>query len=193
MKYQRFQVSNQAKIGTPGPLPSELVGLDAQALADLSWTDPALGYKGQGFVFVPETIGERAAAKLAGANLQYSVRFANGFPCIIKGEAETLQLRENDQLNWLIYKDSCDDAIAAGQGDQTAVLPLRTTANRLHALTANEGRALMLALRVFGAGLLMRHWLLKDAIAAAVEANDSAALEAIDPGAGWPTGGYEVE
>ena len=47
--YQR-QTLADANLGKPGPLPAELVGLEDVSLADLSWADPALGFKGERFV-----------------------------------------------------------------------------------------------------------------------------------------------
>jgi hypothetical protein len=48
--YQRKILSTATNIGNAGTLPDELFGLTNESLADLSWTDPALGYGGQGFV-----------------------------------------------------------------------------------------------------------------------------------------------
>jgi hypothetical protein len=57
MAYQRKQLPD-TNIGDPGPLPEELVGLEDESLADLSWADPALGYRGVGFFPVAEPTPE---------------------------------------------------------------------------------------------------------------------------------------
>ena len=57
--YQR-QTLADANLGKPGPLPAELVGLEDVSLADLSWADPALGFKGE--KFVPVEISEAPPA-----------------------------------------------------------------------------------------------------------------------------------
>lgn len=36
-------------VGSLGPLPADLVGLADADLANLDWTDPSLGYRGDGF------------------------------------------------------------------------------------------------------------------------------------------------
>lgn len=54
MLYQRKHLADDSDVGEPGSLPAELVGLADASLADLSWTDAALGYQGDGFVpFTP--------------------------------------------------------------------------------------------------------------------------------------------
>lgn len=54
MIYQRVNAQTGAPIGAPGFLPPELVGLADESLADLSWSDPALGFAGVGFLPTPE-------------------------------------------------------------------------------------------------------------------------------------------
>lgn len=48
--YQKKTVAGQP-VGAPAELPFDLVGLSDETLAELSWTDPALGY--HGFKFEP--------------------------------------------------------------------------------------------------------------------------------------------
>ena len=47
--YQRKTLAG-ATVGQPGPLPPELVGLEDVSLGDMSWADPALGFRGEQFV-----------------------------------------------------------------------------------------------------------------------------------------------
>lgn len=49
MLYQRKLVPSMVEVGEPAALPSELQGLADADLADLRWTDQALGYHGHGF------------------------------------------------------------------------------------------------------------------------------------------------
>ena len=47
--YQRKTLAG-VNVGQLGPLPAELVGLEDVSLADMSWADPALGFKGEAFL-----------------------------------------------------------------------------------------------------------------------------------------------
>lgn len=49
MLYQRRLVPSMVDVGEPAALPAELQGLADADLADLRWTDQALGYHGHGF------------------------------------------------------------------------------------------------------------------------------------------------
>lgn len=55
IKYQRQTMLGQP-LAPPADLPPELVGLSNESLADLSWTDAALGYHGQRFMPVEVTV-----------------------------------------------------------------------------------------------------------------------------------------
>jgi hypothetical protein len=189
MRYQRKDLATGSNIGGLAFLPPELQGLRLDLLADLSWLDPQLGYKGQGFFPVEQRLEDAKEVKAAQIELAFTTRFANGFPCVIGGNTETLQMRPADQVNWLIFKDACDDNIAAGDGSAQNPLPLRTASNNEYSLTNVQGRNLMVALRTYGAGLLRRHWLLKDANKNATTEQE---VQAIDVSAGWPPGGYVV-
>lgn len=187
--YQRYQIATDTLIGVPGPLPGELVGLDDATLLDLSWADPLLGYRGQGFHLVDVPIDQIQARALAAAKLQHDQRFLAGFPLTIQGQAETLQMRPEDLINWLVFKDSCQDAIDANQGNAQSMLPLRTTDNSEYVLTYNDGKKTMIAMRAYGAMLMRNHWLLKDAIN---RAKSQAEVDAVDVSAGWPVSTFSV-
>ena len=57
--YQRKTLPG-GNVGQPGPLPADLVGLQEESLANLSWTDPALGYIGH--MFVPVEVADPVGA-----------------------------------------------------------------------------------------------------------------------------------
>ena len=181
--YQKRDLIADRNVGEPGPLPTDLQGLSDDDLANLSWTDGSLGYTGFGFfpVTVYNFAADRAARRQA-ADVQFMVRFGQGFNVVIEGVAENLQMRPTDLVNWLTFKDACDDAIDAGFGDYEAEMPVRCTSNREYVLTNDQGRALMIALRSYGASLMKNKWRIFKAYDAATT---KAQLDAVD--VSWPS------
>lgn len=67
--YQKRQLPS-TDVGDPGDLPAELEGLEDVSLADLIWTDPALGYHGFGY-FPVEVDDPPAPIPVAVTQLQF--------------------------------------------------------------------------------------------------------------------------
>jgi hypothetical protein len=65
--YQRIILATNEPDGAPGPLPSELYGLDDISLVDLSWTPPSMGYDGIGYW--PTDVLEPAVPEVRAADL----------------------------------------------------------------------------------------------------------------------------
>lgn len=174
--WQKRNLVTNADIGTPNNLPFELEGLDEFALSNLSWCT-IVEYSGMGFfpveVFDMPALIEQ---KLRQLNQAYKIVYDFGFSFEIKGNNEVLQMRQHDLINWLVFKDSCDDMIAEGLGNVITPLCIRCTSNKAYAVTANEGRAVMLALRAYGASLLAQLWAKKDLIEAAKTPEELAAI-----------------
>ena len=115
---------------------------------------------------------------------EYARRLAVGFPAILGGQPETLQVaRDEDRTNWLTFKGLCDEGIASGLPDEEAPISIRTTANRNYAVTYSEGADLMRDMRTWAAAMMVNRWALKDAAHAATTAE---ALNAVDITQGWP-------
>ena len=178
---KRDLVQNQ-DIGTPENLPADLRGLDAASLADLSWCSVE-AYAGIGFVPVevfdmPALISE----KLGLLEQEYKRIFDLGYPFVIEGQNEALEMRPEDLINWLVFKDSCDDFVAAGIGDQPLPLRMRCKSTNSYSVTANQGRQIIQGMRAYGAQLLAILWVKKDAINAATT---PAELDAVSITDGW--------
>jgi hypothetical protein len=116
----------------------------------------------------------------------YEAVLGRGFPVTLDGIAETLQLRnDDDKINWLTFKDACQDMIDLGLGVATNPMPLRCTSNGQHFVTADAGKAMTQGLRTWAGAVMRRGWAIKDMIDAADSRDDfDAAAAAI--GAGYP-------
>jgi hypothetical protein len=89
-----------------------------------------------------------------------------------------------DRSNWLGLKDSCDDAVVAGLGDELLQEPgIRCTSNRFVRPTYAECLTIMRELRAWYGAAQANLWRLKDAVDACPSRE---ALGDIDLGAGWP-------
>lgn len=119
------------------------------------------------------------ASCLAALKEAYETAFGGGFPVNIEGNNETLQMRPNDQVNWLIFKDTCNDAIMAGIGDTDCPQPLRCTSNAEYVVTFNEGAQIMRDMKVWGGSLMRQLWLKKDEINSAADRESLAAIELV--------------
>lgn len=117
-------------------------------------------------------------------NAEYAARLAVGFPVTLDGLAETLQVaRDVDRTNWITFLGICDEAVAAGIGDDDAAFPIRTTANRNHVVTYAEGAQIVRDLRAWTGAAQANWWRLKDE---ARQAQTAQALNAVDIKQGWP-------
>jgi hypothetical protein len=180
--WQKRDLVQNVDVGEPLDLPADLRGLTPESLADLSWCS-VQSYAGMGFFPVEVfDIPALKAEKLGQLKLEYARIFDGGYPFEIEGKAEVLQMRQADLINWLVFKDSCDDMIAAGAGDVPAPLRIRCSSNNAYIVTANRGRQIIQGMRAYGAGLLSILWAKKDAISAATSV---AELEAVSITDGW--------
>lgn len=178
---KRDLVQNQ-DIGTPENLPADLRGLDAASLADLSWSSVE-AYAGIGFVPVEVfDVPALISAKLDLLGQEYKRIFDGGYPLVIEGQNEALEMRPEDLINWLVFKDSCDDFAAAGLGDQILPLRIRCKSTNSYSVTANQGRQIIQGMTAYGAQLLSILWAKKDAINAATT---PAELDAVSVTDGW--------
>lgn len=124
------------------------------------------------------------ARRIMEINAEYERRLALGFPVVLGGSDETLQVaRDVDWRNWLVFLGICDEAVLAGVGDQPAGMPIRTTLNHNYVVTYDEGAQIVRGLRTWGALAQANWWALKDAARAATTAE---ALNAVDITQGWP-------
>jgi hypothetical protein len=132
---------------------------------------------------VPFEIEEYRAARLAEVRAkQEEVRQA-GWTHTFSVGAHTLDLRDaDDKANWHLLLTKTTGMRMAGFG--FAPVRIRTASNTQITVTADEAFAAMNAFLSWGEGLLSRKWDLDDAIHAATDATE---LAAIDVSAGWPT------
>lgn len=130
----------------------------------------------RGPTFTPRKLEEITAA--------YEQFLEDGFPVVLEGNAETLQVaRDADRTNWLIVQSIALRQIAAGNGDEPGATFVQTTSNRRYAMTYAEQLAIIDALTAWGLAAWANWNALKTA-ARAAETN--AALNAIDVTAGYP-------
>jgi hypothetical protein len=124
------------------------------------------------------------ARKVAEITAHYEAFLAPGYPLILQGVAETLQVaREVDRTNWLTLLGICNEAVLAGVGDQTIPVPLRCTSNRSYFMTFAECASIIRALRAWGAAAQFNWWRLKDLARACPSRDD---LNGIDITEGYP-------
>lgn len=124
------------------------------------------------------------AAKKAEIKAVQTGRFAAGWTHDFGAAGvHTLDLRPgtNDKSNWTLLLIKTQGMIGAGFG--AAPVSLRTAADELITITANEANAAMTAFLAWGEALLSHKWELDDAVDAAA---NTQAVAAIDAGAGWP-------
>lgn len=121
--------------------------------------------------------------KLEEVNATYAAFLAGGFPVDFEGNAETLQCGDGDQTKWLIFLGACEEAIAAGFGDQPIPIPIRCTSNNSYVVTFSEAGQIVRDMRAWGFLAQANCWRLKDEVAAA---ETGEALNAVDLTEGWP-------
>lgn len=115
--------------------------------------------------------------KLQQLQWSYEAAFGQGFPVTIQGHAETLQMRDKDQVNWLIFKDTCNEGLAVGADAVTVPQPIRCTSNAEYDVTFAEGAQIMRDMKVWGGTMMRQLWAKKDAIENAANRD---ALNAVD-------------
>jgi hypothetical protein len=107
--YQRIVLQTGERLGDPGPLPHDLVGLADSDLADLGWTDPNLGYVGQGFVLMTRKVSALGFMQRLSAEKRIAIRAAAGGDAIITdfldllSKASIVDLDHEDTVNGLNY------------------------------------------------------------------------------------------
>lgn len=129
-------------------------------------------------------IADPRTALLTAINDRRDAILAAGFtPATGPLAGHTLQTRDaDDKINWKLSQDAYRDAVEAGAGDAMQAT-FRTAGNRTITIKVSEGLAVLQAMQAWGVAVLGRSWALKDAVAAAADAN----LDAIAIGEGWPT------
>jgi len=125
----------------------------------------------------PEPIADLATRKLAEIDTARDAAFAAGLPYDIAGEPDVVQTRPQDQINLLGLSAKAQRLIAGGDTETTFTFRGLSNVNRT--LTATEMDALALAALAHIDGIYQRSWDRKDAIDAALAADDREALEAI--------------
>ena len=122
--------------------------------------------------------------RLEEADAAYQAFLAGGFPCVLGGNIETLQLRDDaDKTNWLIFLGVCNEAVTGLLGSSTIPLPIRCTSNRTYFITYLQAQTLVRDMRAWGFAAQANAWLHKDALAMATTGEE---LNAVDVKAGWP-------
>ena len=119
-------------------------------------------------------------AQVDALSLQYSeAGYGHDF-----GEAgiHRLQTREQDRTNWLALAQDASLLVLTGNGHLSAG-GIRTEANATIPVTGTQAQEAMLGMKAHLAMIMAHGWGLKDEIA---EAEDHAALDAIDISGGWP-------
>lgn len=136
-------------------------------------------------LYEPIPLEQAKAAAHAAVVAKREAMFAAGFsPSSGPLEGHTLQVRnETDKINWLTSATSYSAAVAAGAGSVQGAT-FRTMANETVILTYAQGLTVIVQdMAAWGAAIMARSWVLKDAIEAA---SNLAAVEAIDITSGWP-------
>lgn len=130
-------------------------------------------------------LADLKAARVVAAEAEYEARIAVGYPVTLGGNAETLQLRPNteDRTNWLGVLVGAQAASALGNGSADYPTKIRTTSNAGYTITNDAAVALMFQLLGWAGEMFGARSAIKDAIAAATDAE---ALAAIDVTAGYP-------
>lgn len=122
--------------------------------------------------------------KLQALAAKYAAIIAPGVPVVFDGVPETLQVRHvGDLVNWLVFRETCKDEVAAGNGAELAVLPIRATSNTMYQVTNTRGVEITSEVRSWFFIRMAVEWLFKDQIE---HASTKAALDAINLEVGWP-------
>ena len=126
----------------------------------------------------PTPIDELATQAKARIEKAYDAALAAGMPYTMPdGSNDVVQTRAEDEPNLLGLAIEARDLKAEGVTD--AVLELRTLSNTIYQLTPAQMIEVTDAAKTFKKQLLGRSWHRKDTIAAALEAGDREAIEAV--------------
>lgn len=125
----------------------------------------------------PEPIADLAARKRQEIDTARDAAFAVGLPYNIAGEPDVVQTRPQDQINLLGLSAKAQRLLAAGDTETTFTFRGLSNVNRT--LTAEEMDALALAALAHIEGIYQRSWDRKDAINAALKAEDREGVKAI--------------
>lgn len=130
------------------------------------------------------TVAERKAVMRRQINTRRDAAFHAGYtPASGPLASHTLQTRDvEDRTNWLTSQAAYSAAVAGGAGAAMGA-NFRTAANETVTMSYADGLTVLLGMAAWGASVMAASWAHKDAVDAA---QDDAALDAIDIGAGWP-------
>lgn len=137
------------------------------------WVDPPL-----------PTLDVLRTRALVAVNARREAVFAEGF-LVTTGALENLHLQlrnADDKANWMIVEKRARAAIAATL-DGTPIIPIRVLENQTVMVTPEYAIEVLTGLETWGGAVMAHSWTLKDAITAASDEND---LAAIDLDSGWP-------
>lgn len=147
MSHVRVRLADTAIVAGPGPLPAELRGLADESLADLSWTDPALGHVGHGYwpcaVTVPahDPATHREGAGFAAVTVDPATRTAAAVREVVALTPEELAARPPAALTRLEFLRLVQTAGGVGDAALLAAMDdpaLRLLWKRLELATAVE-------------------------------------------------------
>lgn len=125
----------------------------------------------------PESLPALAARKRREIDAARDMAFMEGLPREITGEPDVVQTRPQDQINLLGLRAKAEAAI--DQGITDPVMKFRGENNVTRYLTPDEMYALTNDALAHIEGIYDHSWERKDAIDAALEDNDRAAIEAV--------------
>lgn len=125
------------------------------------------------------------ARRVLEINARYQAHIEPGFPIVLEGNAETLQIaRQIDATNWLIVLGICNEAEALGAGDQMLPAPgLRCTSNRNYLVSYSAAGQIVRDLRAYGLAAWANRTRLADL---ARDCPTRQGLDLIDLEEGWP-------
>jgi len=122
--------------------------------------------------------------RLIQIDARYDAVLAEGFPVVLGGNNETLQLaRDVDRTNWLTLLGICDEAMAADMGDVTMPAKVQCTSGNEYEMTFTEAGWMIRELRAWGISA-DANWRRMVKLAKAARNDDE--LRAIDLSEGWP-------
>jgi hypothetical protein len=122
-------------------------------------------------------IDKLAAQRRAEMDTARDQAFAAGLPYDIAGEPDVVQTRPQDQINLLGLSSKAQRLLAAG--DTETLIPFRGLSNVNHGLTAQQMDDLTMAALAHIESIYQRSWDRKDAIDAALAAEDREGIEAV--------------
>lgn len=126
----------------------------------------------------PETIEQLAEAKLRELDRARDYDFANGTEFAFPGSNnDFIQTRPQDKANLLAIALEARDLVAAGESEP--VIDFRAASNTTYQLTPNEAIDMTNVALAYVKSVYEKSWQLKDAVNAALQAEDRSAIEAV--------------